>query len=48
MGIEQPIDTRKPLVHEPKLNKFFRAAIKTRASDLHLKVGKTPNLRLLG
>jgi twitching motility protein PilT len=45
---EQPIDTRTPLDHEPKLNKFFRAAIKTRASDLHLKVGQTPKLRLFG
>ncbi len=47
-GKEQPIDTRTPLVHEPRLNKFFRAAIKTRASDLHLKVGQTPKLRLFG
>ena len=47
-GTEQPIDTRTPLEHEPKLNKFFRAAIKTRASDLHLKVGQTPKLRLFG
>jgi len=47
-GIEQPIDTQIPLDHEPKLNKFFRAAIKTRASDLHLKVGQTPKLRLFG
>lgn len=48
MGKEQPIDTQKALDHEPKLNKFFRAAIKTRASDLHLKVGQTPKLRLYG
>jgi twitching motility protein PilT len=48
MGKEQPIDTRTPLDHEPKLNRFFRAAIKTRASDLHLKVGQTPKLRLFG
>ena len=47
-GTEQPIDTRTHLEHEPKLNKFFRAAIKTRASDLHLKVGQTPKLRLFG
>lgn len=45
---ELPIDTRLPLGHEPKLNRFFRAAIKTRASDLHLKVGQTPKLRLFG
>lgn len=47
-GKEQPIDSQTPLVHEPKLNKFFRAAIKTRASDLHLKVGQAPKLRLYG
>ena len=47
-GKEQPIDTRLPSDREPKLNKFFRAAIKTRASDLHLKVGQTPKLRLFG
>jgi len=47
-GTEQPIDTRIPLDREPNLNKFFRAAIKTRASDLHLKVGQTPKLRLFG
>jgi twitching motility protein PilT len=47
-GKEQPIDTQLPFDNEPKLNKFFRAAIKTRASDLHLKVGQTPKLRLFG
>jgi twitching motility protein PilT len=47
-GKDQPIDTRTSLDYEPKLNKFFRAAIKTRASDLHLKVGQTPKLRLFG
>lgn len=31
---------------EPEINKFFRAAIKTRASDLHLKVGQPPKLRI--
>jgi twitching motility protein PilT len=33
---------------EPALNKFFRAAIKTQASDLHLKVGQPPKLRIQG
>jgi twitching motility protein PilT len=33
---------------EPALNKFFRAAIKTLASDLHLKVGQPPKLRIQG
>jgi len=33
---------------EPELNKYFRAAIKTKASDLHLKVGQPPKLRVHG
>lgn len=48
MSPEQPIDNRTSLEHEPELNKFFKAAIKTRASDLHLKVGQPPKLRLFG
>ena len=45
---DHPIDDPKKLDHEPHLNKFFRAAVKTRASDLHLKVGQPPKLRLFG
>jgi twitching motility protein PilT len=48
MDTEQPIDNRTAIDHEPELNKFFKAAIKTRASDLHLKVGQPPKLRLFG
>ncbi len=48
MTAEQPIDTYKKLDHEPKLHKYFRAAIKTQANDLHLKVGQPPKLRLYG
>jgi len=33
---------------EPELDKLFRAAIKNRASDLHLKVGQPLKLRLFG
>jgi len=33
---------------EPELNKYFKAAIKTQASDLHLKVGQPPKLRVHG
>jgi len=33
---------------DPELNKYFRAAIKTQASDIHLKVGQPPKLRLYG
>ena len=48
MATEQPISTHTSLDHEPELHKFFRAAIKTQASDLHLKVGQPPKLRLFG
>lgn len=48
MSAEQPIDDRTSFEHEPELNKYFKAAIKTRASDLHLKVGQPPKLRLFG
>lgn len=43
---DQPIKAEKKLENEPQLYKFFRAAVKTRASDLHLKVGQPPKLRL--
>ncbi|UCG48820.1 MAG: PilT/PilU family type 4a pilus ATPase [Phycisphaerales bacterium] len=48
MNVEQPIDDRTALDHDPELNKYFRVAIKTRASDIHLKVGQPPKLRLYG
>ena len=48
MAAEQPMGTHTNLDHEPGLNKFFRAAIKNQANDLHLKVGQPPKLRLLG
>ncbi len=48
MAAEQPIGTHTSSDHEPGLNKFFRAAIKTQANDLHLKVGQPPKLRLYG
>jgi len=48
MAAEQPIDTHKNLDHEPQINKYFRAAIKTQANDLHIKVGQPPKLRLYG
>ncbi len=44
----QPIDTHIHLDHEPELNQYFKAAIKTRASDLHLKNGQPPKLRIYG
>ncbi len=48
MAGEQPLDAHVKLDHEPEINKYFRAAIKTQANDLHLKVGQPPNLRLFG
>lgn len=48
MAKSQPMDTHVPLDHEPELNKYFKAAIKARASDLHLKVGQVPKLRIFG
>ena len=48
MVIEHPINDQIKLDHEPHLNKFFKAAVKTRASDLHLKAGQPPKLRLFG
>lgn len=48
MDVKQPIDDRTSFEQEPALNKFFKAAIKTRASDLHLKVGQPAKLRVFG
>lgn len=49
MATEQPpIDTHIKSDHEPEINKYFRAAIKTHANDMHLKVGQPPKLRLQG
>ena len=48
MGAEQQNSQNTNAAHEPKLNRLFRAAIKNRASDLHLKVGQVPKLRMFG
>jgi len=44
----QPVDGRISSGREPELDKYFKLAIKTRASDLHLKVGHAPMLRVYG
>ena len=44
----QPIDTHSIGGREPQLNRFFKAAVKTGASDMHLKVGQPPKLRIYG
>jgi twitching motility protein PilT len=48
MAVEEPVNTQKNSHKQPELNKFFRAAIKTQANDLHLKVGQPAKLRLYG
>ena len=48
MTAEQPITSNNNDQKEPELNKFFRAATKTQANDLHMKVGQPPKLRLFG
>ena len=48
MTTEEPTDAHTHPDNEPALNKFFRAARKNQASDLHLKVGQPPKLRIYG
>jgi twitching motility protein PilT len=48
MTSDQPLDAQTKLDREPQLNKYFKAAIKTQANDIHLKVGQPPKLRLFG
>lgn len=47
MTADQSTDTHAA-PDEPQLNRFFKVAVKTRASDLHLKVGQHPKLRIKG
>jgi twitching motility protein PilT len=44
----QPISSSKKIGHGGGLNKYFRLAIKAQASDIHLKVGQPPKLRVYG
>ena len=32
----------------PELDKYFNLAVKTQASDIHLKMGQPPKLRIQG
>ena len=43
---DQPLDTHIHTDKVPEIEKLFRAAIKADASDLHLKVGMPPKLRI--
>jgi twitching motility protein PilT len=45
----QPIDVHlTPPSEEPALNKYFKATIKMKVSDLHLKAGRPPYVRVRG
>ncbi len=48
MGKARPVDTQINLEKEAELNKFFKAVIKSGATDLHMKVGQVPKIRLNG
>lgn len=48
MSTDQFDDKASHAPKEPYINRFFKAAIKTEASDLHLKVGQTARLRVTG
>jgi twitching motility protein PilT len=48
MSLEHPLDAHQAFDKEPQLNKYFKAAIKTQANDIHLKVGQPPKLRMFG
>ena len=46
MAKGQPIDRRKDSDHRTRVDKWFNAAIKAGASDLHLKVNQCPKMRV--
>jgi twitching motility protein PilT len=48
METGQPPDSQVDAEREPQINKYFKAAVKTRASDVHLKAGQPAKLRLQG
>jgi twitching motility protein PilT len=48
MSKAQPLDRHVSTDKEPEVEKWFRAAIKAGASDLHLKVGMPPKMRIHG
>ena len=46
MSEAQPLDRHVAAKKTPEVEKWFRAAIKAGASDLHLKVGMSPKMRI--
>lgn len=47
-SVENLESSRKDGDGEPRLHRYFKAAIETNASDLHLKAGASPRLRISG
>ena len=45
---EEPRPAPEPQRKEPEVNKLFRMVMKYEASDLHLKVGQPPMMRIRG
>jgi twitching motility protein PilT len=48
METEQPISSETSKEASAKLDKYFRATVANHASDLHLKAGQPPKLRIRG
>ena len=46
MTVGQPINGGTSKKVKPALDKLFRAAVKAEASDLHIKVGQSPKMRI--
>lgn len=46
MAKGQPLDTRVDSDHKAEIDKWFNSAIKADASDLHLKAGQCPKMRV--
>jgi len=46
MTTGQPIDSHVHMDKAPEIDKYFKAAVKAEASDLHLKVGMPPIMRI--
>jgi len=48
MAEKQPLSKTSDKSKTASIDKFFKACVKTQASDLHLKVGQPPKLRIYG
>jgi len=48
MAEKQPLSKTFDKLKTANIDKFFKACVKTQASDLHLKVGQPPKLRIYG